>query len=254
MQYYTKYLKYKKKYIDLKKQIGGSGFYGINFEGGKIISWESKCKNCIGWANCQIAMDAPYHSRVADESVRQQGRSEDVFGYDKIKFQLDIKNIFQFIKSHYPGVKIVIQIARGRAGVPMFEETLKPVFDEIQLDNYQVAYGYRTAEYFDCRDISEPFVFINIGMFAVLTNVSEITVGEICNPSKTWSIEKYDNKKSRFVIKGEPTDWSNDNKNILSNPEFSNFKKINLFGISDCMDFITPDKYSIDAINELIKL
>lgn len=257
MNYYNKYLVYKNKYLKLKKQIGGTGIYGINFEGGKIISWESKCKNCIGWANCQIAMDAPYdkdHARVADESIRKQGRSEDVFGYDKEKFQCNIKKIFQFIKSNYPGVKIIIQIARGRAGIPMYEETLKPVFDQIELNNYQVVYGYRTVDYFDCRDLSEPFVFVNIGMFAVLTNVSNVEVGEICSPNKTWSIEKYNSDKKIFVIKGDPVDWSNNDKNILSNKKFSDIKKIKLFGIADCMDFITPDKYSIDAINELVKL
>lgn len=28
-------------------------------------------------------------------------------------------------------------------------------------------------------------------MFAVLTHVDDVKVGEICNPIKTWSIEKY---------------------------------------------------------------
>ncbi len=254
MDYNKKYLKYKKKYIKLRNQIGGTNTYGINFEGGKIITWQKKCANCIGWVNCQIAMDAPYHSRVADESVRQQGRSEEVFGYDKESFQLDIKKIFQFIKDKYPDVKIIIQIARGRSGIPMFNETLKPVFEQINLANYQVVYGYKTVDYFDCRDLSEPFIFVNIGMFAVLTNVSSIRVGEICNPIKTWSIDKYNVETKRFHINVLPVDWSTDEKNILNKPEFYEIKKIKLFGIGDCMDFITPDKYHVDAINELIKL
>lgn len=254
MDYYKKYLTYKTKYLRLKNQIGGTNFYGINFEGGKIITWQNKCTNCIGWANCQIAMDAPYHSRVADETVRQQGRSEEVFGYDKELFQMQIKKIFSYINVQYPGIKIIIQIARGRAGVPMFNETLKPIFDQIELPNYQVVYGYRTIDYFDCRDLSEPFVFVNIGMFAVLTEVSAIQVGEICNPSKTWTIDKYNGVTKRFNINGQAVDWSDDEKNILNKPEFSHIKKIKLFGIGDCMDFITPDKYHSDAIEELIKL
>ncbi len=44
---------------------------GINYEGGKIISHVLKYpQQCIAYANCQIAMDAPYHGRVADESHR----------------------------------------------------------------------------------------------------------------------------------------------------------------------------------------
>lgn len=256
--YFKKYMTYKAKYLKLKNfkinQIGGTGFYGINFEGGKIITWQTKCSNCVGWANCQIAMDAPFHERVADEKVRQQARSEEVFGYDKEKFQLNIEKIFTFIKTKYPEVKIQIQIARGRSGESMFSDTLKPVFDKIKLENYQVVYGYRTADYFDCRDISEQFVFVNIGMFAVLTQVDQIEVGEICNPVKTWAIEKYNSKNKEFVIKAEPVDWSDNDKNILNDQEFSNIKKINLFGIADCMEFITPDVYAKEAIDKLIQL
>ena len=41
---------------------------GINFEAGKIITHIKDCPNCVGYANLQIAMDAPYHGRVADET------------------------------------------------------------------------------------------------------------------------------------------------------------------------------------------
>ena len=37
---------------------------GINFEGGKIIKYILQSKNCIAYANIQIAMDAPYDDRV----------------------------------------------------------------------------------------------------------------------------------------------------------------------------------------------
>ena len=40
---------------------------GINFEGGKIIKHILQSNYCKGYANVQIAMDAPYHGRVADE-------------------------------------------------------------------------------------------------------------------------------------------------------------------------------------------
>ena len=58
---------------------------GINFEGGKIIKHIKQYKQCIGYVNCQIAMDAPYHvpSRIANNCVRSNGRSESQFKYYK---------------------------------------------------------------------------------------------------------------------------------------------------------------------------
>jgi len=261
--FFKKYLKYKNKYVNLrdyfkvKNQIGSGedDFYGINFEGGKIISHILSCSNsnCIGWANCQIVMDAPYNLRVADESVRKLGRSEIAFGMDEEKFNENIKKIFTFINNKYPDIKIIIQIARGRSAEKMFLETLKPIFDNLELKEYEVKYGYTTDVYYDCTKISaEQFIFVNIGMFAILTNSDKVDVGTICNPIKTWSIEAYKNNK--FEIKDDPVDWSKDERNILLNPEFKEMTQIKLFGIADYMKFITPDIYHIDAINELVKL
>lgn len=262
MNYYEKYLKYKKKYLNLKKnQLGGDRSFvvGINFEGGKIISRELECENCIGWVNCQIAMDAPFaesNSRIADESVRKQGRSEEVFGYDKKLFQSNIHRIFSHIKNKFAHVdsepKIIIQIARGRSGESMFKEVLEPVFEHIGLINYEVLYGYRTKDYYDCTKIDEPFVFVNIGMFAVLTHVDDVYVGEICNPVKTWAIQNYDT--DNFVIESEPIDWFGEPKNILNDVELEGFKKLYLFGINDDMKFITPADYSEKSIKKLIEI
>ena len=143
-----KYLKYKNKYVNLydyfkvKNQIGSGedDFYGINFEGGKIISHILSCSNCIGWPNCQIVMDATYNLRVADESIRKLGRSEKAFGMDEEKFNENIKKIFTFINNKYPNIKIIIQIARGRSAELMFTETLKPIFVKLKLKDYEVKY------------------------------------------------------------------------------------------------------------------
>jgi hypothetical protein len=255
MDYHSKYIKYKNRYLALKnKQKGGddSMVVGINFEAGKIISWQTKCKNCVGWANLQIVMDAPYAGREAGEEIRKQGPAEEVFGYDREKFIQDIHRIFSFIMKKYPDTKIIIQIARGRSGIPMFTGTIQFVFNEINLTNYEVYYGYRTADYYDCRDSSEPYVFVNVGMFAVLTHVDDVKVGQICNPVKTWSIEKYSD--DNFELKGEMVDWSSDEKNVLNESEFDDFKKIKLFGIADCMEFITSDVYKKEAVDKLIEL
>ncbi len=258
MDYYKKYLKYKKKYLGFKKQLGGVNKddlpIGINYESGKIITWESKCKNCVAYANCQIGMDAPYHGRVADETHRTKGRSELNFpGYREDLLINDLEYIFGYIKRHYSDIKIIIQIARGRSGNQMFEEVIEPVLSRqsIYPNNYIVQYGYRTANYFECRDLEENFVFVNIGMFAVLTEPEKVYVGQLCNPVITYNITNYDKDLKKFAVEETVYDFTSDSKNILNN--FNQIQKIKLFGIGDCMKFVTPEIYDVNAIRKMIK-
>lgn len=260
--YKLKYLKYKTKYEKLKSQFiqnGGSDStnfidlpIGINFECGKIITHIlDKCGDkCVGWANCQIGMDAPYHGRVADETHRNLGRSEKNFpGYQENALIKNLTQIFNYSKQTYPETKIIIQIARGRSYKQMFDEVIKPILDELFITNYHVSNGYKSVDYFACDkdNLNEQFVFINIGMFAVLTQPENIYVGELCNPVLTWNILDYD---GRFIYEENPYNFATHNKNILNH--FSNIKKIKLFGIADNMKFVTPDVYSQTSVQELI--
>jgi len=254
---YQKYVKYKKKYLKLQKILLGGNTdipIGINFESGKIITHIKKCSKCVGYANCQIGMDAPYHGRVANESHRSQGRSEINFpGYREDLLEKNLFLIFSFIKETNPEIKIIIQIARGRSGVQMYEEVIKKILDDIDLEentDYNVLYGYRTKDYFNCNNFSEKFIFVNIGMFAVLTNPDKVYVGELCNPVSTWNILSYDNQNDFFNIKKKIYNFDPDPRNILNN--FNQIQKIKLFGISDTMDFVTPDIYSNNSICKLV--
>jgi hypothetical protein len=256
--YYAKYIKYKEKYIKLKKQIGGiidnTLPVGINFESGKIITWETKCDNCIGWANCQIGMDAPYHGRVADATHRNNGRSEKFFsGYREDLLLENLRMIFQYIKDNYSDTLVVIQIARGKSAYETVCDIIRPLLENIGIDkkNYIIKYGYRKEDYFVCDDLEVPFVFVNIGMFAVLSNVEEVYVGQLCNPVITWNITNYNGETKEFAIEDTLYDFSTDIKNILNH--FESIKKIKLFGIADKMKFVTPDIYHKDAIDKLVE-
>ena len=135
---YDKYIKYKFKYLSIKKQFAGASsnnnIVGINYEGGKIISHILKSENCIAYANCQIAMDAPYHGRVADETIRSKGRSEVQFpGYTDEYLISQLEQIFNYIKKNYPNIKIVIQIARGRSAVSMKDEIIGPILSKLNI-------------------------------------------------------------------------------------------------------------------------
>jgi hypothetical protein len=254
--YYQQYILYKKKYLELRNfQFGGTVAesempVGINYEGGKIITHVLSSPNCVAYANCQIAMDAPYHGRVADESHRSQGRSELNFsGYREDLLKENLNKIFRYITDTYPSKKLVIQIARGRSSIQTFEEVLKPVlyangFDQL---SYSVYNGYRTKDYFS--DFSEEFVFVNYGMFAVLSNPDSIYVGELCNPTITYNIDSYQDNK--FDVAKEKYYFDND-KNILNN--FNSIKQIKLFGIADNMAFITPKDYTRESVNELLQI
>jgi len=254
--YKQKYIKYKNKFLKLKNKYGGSKEnypIGINFESGKIINHIIKFNNCKGWANCQIAMDAPFAGRIADEEVRKKGPSENSFeGYDEFKLTSNLEEILSYIKKEYPNIKIVIQIARGKAGIPMFCNVIKPILDKLLIDKkkYTVKFGYRAIDYYNSDNLEEDFIFVNIGMYAVLTNIDEIYVGELCNPVQTWNILNYSEEKEEFNYEETEFNWENNLNNILNN--FENIKKIKLFGIADDMNFITPKDYKKNAIDKLI--
>ena len=200
-------------------------------------------------------MDAPYHGRVADDTHRTKGRSETNFpGYREDLLIQNLKKIFEYIKKEYLDVKIVIQIARGRAGIQMFNEVIKPLLDELNISDkkYIVQYGYRTVNYFECKDLKEDFVFVNIGMFAVLTDIEKVYIGQLCNPILTWNILSYDSEKKEFEVDKNLYIFSKDSKNILN--KIDSIQKIKLFGIGDCMKFVTPDVYDKESIDKIIKL
>lgn len=249
---YNKYIKYKFKYLSIKKQFGGarstSNIVGINYEGGKIISHILKSENCIAYANCQIAMDAPYHGRVADESIRSRGRSELQFpGYTDEYLISQLEQIFDYIKINYPDIKIVIQIARGRSGESMINEIIDPILSKLKITDYEFKSGYRSTYYYTPLDTTK-FVFVNIGMFAVLTNVENTKVGQICNPTETVIATELTHDKK--ILSDYTVTSFDDKKNILSN---MTFQKIKLIGIADTMPFVTPDVYPKSSIDKLIK-
>lgn len=247
--YKEKYLKYKSKYLKLKEQKGGANsIIGINFEGGKIINHIKKYPNCIAYANLQIAMDAPYHGRVADDSVRKEGRSEKFFpGYDESYLIRQLTTVFNYIKDNYPDTKKVIQIARGKAAVWTRDEILIPLFDDLKIKNYEFVFGYRCADYYSPEIGDEDFVFINYGMFAVLTDVEHVQVAEICNPDTTLNIVDYKDNK---MVSDYKISTFNDDKNILNKLDF---KHITLAGIADRMKFIVPKDYSKESMDDLIE-
>lgn len=256
--YKLKYLKYKEKYLILqqninsnkliKMQLGGKkDIIGINYEAGKIISHILGFGNCIAYANIQIAMDAPYHGRVASEEVRSAGRSETFFpGYDEGYLISQLARIFEYIKGNYGNTKLVIQIARGRAAISMYEEVLLPIVNRLKLEKIEFVTGYRSTNYY-VPTTDDEFIFVNIGMFAVLQDVESVKVAEICNPNETIIITS---KEDENIITDYEITHFNDDKNILNSLPF---QKITLAGIADSMPFVTPKDYLKEKIDELIE-
>jgi hypothetical protein len=210
---------------------------GINYEAGRIVTHILKYSNCVGIANCQIAMDAPYAGRVADDSVRSSGRSETQFtSYDETITIAELTRVFHQISNMYTDTKLVVQIARGRSGIQMYADVIKPIIQKCGFTDVDVKFGYRTTDYY-IPVTNDPFVFVNIGMFAVLTNVDSIRVGQLCSPVITYEIIDFE-KETGFKSDFKPT-FTND-RNILTDLGFT---EIILWGIADQMAFVTPSAY-----------
>lgn len=217
---------------------------GINYEGGKIIRYALNGNKCIAYANIQIAMDAPFHGQVANDTLRIKGRSETQFeGYNDDRLKKQLHAIFSHIDENYEFDELVIQIARGKSAYLTEMDILKPVMQELNFPKYRVHYGYRTKDYFPYPENN--FIFVNIGMFARLTNINWIKAGDICNPIETYDILGITD--NGFQIENH-TKFHN--KNILNGLDF---EKIILYGIADDMPFITPDSYQKELFDDLIQ-
>lgn len=227
---------------------------GINYERGKIIDHIQSLDGCIYYANCQVCMDAPFKEipRLAGETVRNIGRSECQFdGYDEVKLVESLCTIFEFIRTINSDnlIKLVIQIARGRAAESTARDIILPILAKFDIANFHIVHGYRSSTYFTPADSKERFIFLNYGMFAELSDVVGVNVGEICNPVTAYNITSYDNSMG-FTIDEHCHSYECDEKNILN--RFSNLKSMIIFGIGDDMPFVTPDKYRVEHAEKIL--
>ena len=229
---------------------------GINYEGGKIISHILRYDNCVAYANLQIAMDAPFHTppRVADESVRREGRSELQFkGYHEEALKYRLRIVLEWVYRNYEDTKVVLQIARGRSAAATAKEVLLPVLDLCGIDYYELCFGYRSTDYYTPTD-DVPFVFVNYGMFAVLQEPSqELSVGTICNPIETVNINNYNPDTGQWEIEVDRMRFRGEEKNILNDFDLT-VPKITLLGLADELPFVTPDRYNSKHIRALCSM
>ncbi|CAF1066219.1 unnamed protein product [Didymodactylos carnosus] len=239
---------------------------GANFEGGKIIKHMTRDSNCKFTSNIQIGMDAPFFGEPAGTDIREKGPSERQFGsYDRNIMIRDIKKCFNKaneIMTQNRIVDLVVQIARGRNGLIFLQDDILPVLQSIfmisntstidlnepNIQNYNFAnggrlyitFGYRTTDYFDYTKMINEYIFMNIGMFARLTE--NLTAGQVCIPSATYDVVKNGMDLTVHAV----------NYNYFDFCFNLGLMHINLFGIADNMPFITTDDYTLEDFMELI--
>eukprot|EP01040_Poterioochromonas_malhamensis_P008766 gene8766-9499_t len=239
-----------------------TGSIGINYEGGKIIDHILRYHQCLAYANLQIVMDKPYtedksKQRIANDSLRFMGRSEKQFDPncdERIKSTL--LKVLKIVRERFSSdILIVFQIARGKSATDTIDTIVTPLLHQLQLKNYRFVIGYRSSNYY-CHESEESFVFINIGMFAVLSEGTKISsdtedllVGEICNPVLTQGISGY-SETDGFVFDSLGKREFSDERNLLGSVE--GLTRLLLYGIADEMPFVLPDHYAWHHVRELV--
>jgi hypothetical protein len=228
-------------------------------------------------------MDAPFHKppRVADECTRSKGRSEKQFpGYDEEILKSALLAVLEQIRDDFPGVMLVIQIARGRAAASTLDEVVVPLLRQCGIDQFHSVSGYRSTDYY-CPVDDTPFVFLNYGMFAVLrdgasTGAQEgaLAVGTLCCPVASVAVTAYDATSGGFHLdcgRGEedavagavdaPPRFESfaDDKNILARPALERrlgrpggLPRVTLLGLADHMPFVTPAAYNSEHVRGLL--
>jgi hypothetical protein len=128
----------------------------------------------------------------------------------------------------------------------MYVDVVEPIIQNCGFTDIDVKFGYKTTDYY-IPVTNDPFVFVNIGMFAVLTNVESIRVGQLCSPIITYEITDFD-KETGF--KSDFKSTSTIDRNILSDLGFT---EIILWGIANEMKFVTPSAYPEHHILKLTR-
>lgn len=227
---------------------------GINYEAGKIIDHIKKFKNCIAYANCQIATNAPFYSNCVnmdDLEITHKNETSFVEYYD-ISLIEQLKKLFNYIKLNFHNVNLVIQIARGKSAKSMIHDIINPILQNVGIVHFNIVTGYKTHEYYVPTNKS-PFIFVNIGTFAVLfhnTGIENIKIGKVYNVTQSYNLISYDKSKHVFTVDKKLKSYT-EKKNILN--QIPEFDKLKLFGLSDNMQFVSPHTYTFTSINLLLK-
>lgn len=194
---------------------------GINYEGGKSVP---RHPSCMGWINIQVCSDKSFGGGIVDEQTMSEQR------FDKEKHKNDLSIIFRQIHHVYPEMQIVIRVARGRSAIDTIDQVLLPVIIDAGLNRVQ----FVMDNYTPAVDDQSPFVFVNYGMFAEVSDDASCAPGEICNPVITEEIVACKDGIFQCANRQSTTD---DEKNIML--RFSCFRNMILYGIADDM----PDNY-----------
>ncbi|XWV25942.1 putative orfan [Tupanvirus soda lake] len=237
------YLVYYYYFPDQTKRIG------INFEGGKIISYVKSNPLCIATSNIQISMDSPYFGQQADGKIRSKGRAECQLSeyYEKEPVMIEsISNVFKKInfmmKEDLEIGSLVVQISRGRAADSFITDIVEPILtNTLSIQNINkivIVKGYRTKDYY-CHQSNHKFIFVNIGMFARLN--PDCNIAEVCVPVKTIVLE-HQHKGKTF----SKTSTSYHTDDIAYGIPL--IKPVELAGIPDDSDFILPNNFSYKHI------
>jgi hypothetical protein len=214
-----------------------AGNWAANYEGGKIVDYAQQSKLLAGYANIQLAMDAPFFGRTADTDARRAapgGRVELTFpDYDEGAVLTSLKEAFSAIREKQGRTHMLylFQVARGTAAAATKRDLLVPAMNAAGITDFGISTGYRSANYF--RQPKRPFTFVNVGMAASLSKTS-LPTGELCVPATSHDVRQRENGQMWVGRMREHKD------DLLVD---AGFTAINLFGIEDDMPFITEENY-----------
>lgn len=226
---------------------------GVNYEGGKIVAHAESFDACVGVLNVQVAMDAPFQGAVAHEAVRAAGRSETQFpGYDAARLAKGVATALEEAANAAAAAganHLVVQVARGRSADSFWAELahLLPVAFQPPAGTATVVHGYRSSDYFSSP--TAPFVAVNLGMFARLSDAAAVPPGAVFVPASSVDLQPRQQREAgwtpttrrlRYAADGSPAPGSKCLPTSLP--------KCALLGLADDMPFVTPQSYELEAL------
>ena len=257
---------------------------GVNFEGHKIGHHALRL-GARFVLNLQIAMDAPFHGDVADESTRAAGPSEEGFeGYNREVMVAGLRRGAQALRDAMEGKSsrfdearvgqavntLIIQIARGRRAPDFQRDVMEPIiqsvfFADARTSTLNVVYvhGYRSTSYFTTVGDHETAetraagaaAVLNVGMFARI-GTHRPQPGQVfaCMSGRSIEMDPITNRPRHCEHAGENVGDHRGGEVVATDGILldGGLPHVHLLGLADSMPFVTPDQYKEQDLLSLL--
>ena len=176
----------------------------------------------------------------------QSGGAGIAYNIDIVSIQNSFRPIISYIKNNLSNAFVLINLSNeinANLVSNIYNNAVLPLLTQLGISRFSTTQSVSPANY------SSPFVYLNIGLFSAVSNVSQVISNTVYNPVVSFRITDYTNQL--FTRDPVPSSF-NDQRNILNN--INSCPKIILLGLDNSYNWnqLTPTYYPQSGFVTLI--